>query len=89
MKSRHISSLLSCILLVWSPSLQADLLQMVENYELSDHAALLPAKVVMFPAISLLSTQLVISFSAMGPPEFPMRDSSAVIQTKMNAGDLM
>lgn len=89
MKSRHISSLRSCILLVWSPSLQADLLQMVENYELSDHAALPPAKVVMFPTISLLSTQLVISLFAMRPPEFPMRDSPAVIQTKMNAGDLM
>lgn len=34
---------------------------MVENYELSDHAAHLPAKVVMFPTISLLSIQIVIS----------------------------
>lgn len=25
----------------------------------------------------------------MGPPEFPMRDSFVVIQTKMNTGDLV
>lgn len=61
MKSRHISSLQSCILLLCSLLLKADLLQMVENYELSDCAAHLPAKVVMFPTISLLSIQVVIS----------------------------
>lgn len=60
---------------------------MVENYKLSDRAAHLPAKVVMFPTISLLSTQVEISLWAMGPPGFPMRDSSVVVQTKMNTGD--
>jgi len=61
----------------------------MENYELSDRAVHLPAKVVMFPTISLLYTEVVVSLYAMGPPEFPMRDNSVVVQTKMNTGDIV